>query len=230
MTWVTWAIIALMLVAILAGLLLIGRLPRAMWEPIGAALLFGLAGYAWQGAPGLRGEPRSASQTAPRFDEEMAKMRNSFGGQYGQTAQWLTLSDGYARQGRTQDAVAILSSALRAQPAEPMLWVGMGNALVSHGEGLISPSAEYSYEQAMRLDPKGAAAPYFYGLALATSGQFDAARKIWAALLERMPERAPLHAQLVDNLAKLDQLRAMQAGAVEGAAPPAGAATEMPAQ
>lgn len=209
----TWLAIALLLLVVVAGLALIGRLPRGLWEPVGAALLFGIAGYAWQGFPGQPGAPRSAAQSAAPFDEEMVRLRNSFGGQYGATMQWLTLSDGYARQGRTQDAVHVLTSGLRARPDDVALWVAMGNALVAHGEGLISPAAEYSYRQAMRLAPGNNAAPYFYGMALASSGQFDAARKQWAPLYARLPEKAPLHAQLEGNLARLDLLLRMQAGA-----------------
>lgn len=208
----SWVAILGLLAVVAAGLLVLGRLPRGLWEPVGAALLFGLAGYAWQGFPALPGAPRSAAQSAPRFDEEMVKLRNSFGGQYGATMQWLTLSDGYARQGNSEGAVHVLDSGLRARPDDAALWVAMGNALVAHGEGLISPAAEYSFGQAMRLAPQGSSAPYFYGLALASSGQFDAARKVWTPLYARLPEKAPLRAQLENNLAKLDTLLRLQAG------------------
>ncbi|TNE42165.1 MAG: cytochrome C biosynthesis protein [Sphingomonadales bacterium] len=208
----SWVIVALLLACIVAGLTLLGRLPRSLWELTGAALLLGIAGYAWQGSPGLAGAPRAAADTAPRFDEDLAKLRNSFGGQYGQTAQWLTLSDGLARQGKTREAVNVIASGLRAQPDDVALWVAMGNALVLHGDGFISPSAEYSYNQAMHLAPQSSAAPFFYGLALAQSGQYGPARKIWGALKDRVPEQSPLHAELEAYLARLDRILAGQQG------------------
>lgn len=209
----SWAVIALLLAAVAAGLILPGRLPRSLWELAGAALLFGLAGYAWQGSPGLAGAPRAAVETAPRFDEELAKLRDSFGGQYGQTGQWLILSDGLARRGKTQEAANVIAAGLRARPDDAALWVGMGNALVLHGGGFISPSAEYSYNQAMRLAPQSAAAPFFYGLALADSGQYAPARKIWSDLRDKVPAESPLHAELTSYLARLDRILAGQAEA-----------------
>ncbi len=207
-----WAIIALLLVVVAAGLVLLGRLPRGLWELVGAALLIGVAGYAWQGSPGLAGAPREAADTAPRFDEDLAKLRNSFGGQYGQTGQWLTLSDGFARRGKTKEAVNVIVAGLRTQPDDPALWVGLGNALVLHGDGFISPSAEYSYQRAMQLAPQGSAAPFFYGLALAQSGQYAPARKVWAALKDRVPPESPLHAELEADLARLDRILSGQEG------------------
>lgn len=208
----SWAFIALLLIVIVTGLVLLGRLPRGLWGLVGAALLFGLAGYAWQGRPGLRGEPRNAASTTPRFDEDLAKLRNSFGGAYGPTGQWLTLSDGLARQGKTKEAANVLGAALKSAPDDATLWVGMGNALLTHGDGLLSPAADYSYRQAMRVAPQASAGPFFYGLALASSGQFMAARKVWADLLARMPEKAPLHAQLRQDIGRLDALIERQAG------------------
>lgn len=202
----SWAFILLLLVIIIAAMLLVARFPRPLWTMLGAALLFGLAGYAWQGSPSQKGAPRDAAAARPAFDEDMAKLRNSFGGQYGETGQWLTLSDGLARQGKTKESVNVLISALRAQPNDAALWVAMGNALRLHGDGLLSPSADYSYRQAMKLAPEGSAAPFFYGLALAEAGEYGAARKIWAQLLARLPEQAPLHRELTANIAKLDIL------------------------
>lgn len=208
----SWAMIALLLAAVAAGLILLGRLSRGLWELVGAALLIGIADYAWQGSPGLPGAPRAAADTAPRFDEDLAKLRNSFGGQYGKTGQWLTLSDGLARHGKTQEAANVIVSGLRAQPDDAALWVGLGNALVLHGDGFISPSAEYSYQRAMQLAPKASAAPFFYGLALAQSGQYGPARRIWGDLKERVPGESPLHAELEADLARLDRILAGQAG------------------
>lgn len=208
----SWAFIALLLILLVAGLFLLGRLPRGLWGLVGAALLIGLAGYAWQGEAGLRGEPRHAATVRPRFDEDLAKLRNSFGGAYGEAGQWLTLSDGLARQGKTKEAANVLGAALRSAPQDATLWVGMGNALLSHGDGMLSPAADYSYRQAMRVAPEGAAGPFFYGLALASSGQFAQARRVWADLLAHVPEKAPLHAQLQADLRQLDGLIERQAG------------------
>lgn len=207
-----WALVALLLALVVTGLLL-ARLPRILWELVGAALLFGLAGYAWQGHPNLPGAPREVAQVGPRLDEGLARLRDSFGGRYGNAAQWITLSDGFARRGQTKDAANILVAGLRADPENADLWVALGNALILHGEGIVSPAADYCYRRAMQLAPRSSAAPYFYGLALAQSGQFAAARKVWGALVARVPPQSPLHAQLEAGLQQLDRILAGQASA-----------------
>ncbi len=205
-----WAIVMLLLTTVAVGLFLIGRLHRGLWGMAAAALLFAMAGYAWQGRPELRGDPRDPASLVRPFDEDLAKLRNAFGGSYGKAAPWLTMSDGFARQGRTGEAANVLLSGLRAAPDDPDLWVGLGNALVAHGGGMVSPSADYSYRRAMRVAPDKSSSPYFYGLALAQSGRYADARTIWSALAARVPEKSPLHAELQANLDQLDRILAGQ--------------------
>lgn len=207
-----WAPVLLLLLVVASGMILLGRLPRAIWGMTSAALLLGMAGYAWQGHPGLSGSPRDPAQASIRFNEDKAKLRNAFGGAYGTAAPWLTMSDGFARQGKTKEAANVLLSGLRAAPDDPNLWVGLGNALVEHNEGILSPAADYSYREAMRLAPDASAPAYFYGLALAEAGQYADARGIWGALDKRVPEKSPLHDMLTDNLALLDRIIAGQSG------------------
>ena len=58
--------------------LLIGRIPRSTREITAAALLLGLAGYAWQGHPGLAGAPRIIKDRADvQFDEKLAERRRN---------------------------------------------------------------------------------------------------------------------------------------------------------
>ena len=65
--------------AIIAFLVIMrfGRAPRATWEMIGAALFLGIAGYAWQGQPGLAGSPHAAEQpeASSASTDEMTKRR-----------------------------------------------------------------------------------------------------------------------------------------------------------
>ena len=116
------------------------------------------------------------------------------------------MSDGFARQGKTQDAVNVLVSGLRVEPRNADLWVAMGNALVAHSGGIVSPAAQYSYGQAMAYAPQSSAAPYFYGLALAQSGQYAEARKVWGDLAARVTAGTPLHQMLRADLAQLDRI------------------------
>lgn len=201
-----WIIAITLALLLLVAMLLVGRLPRTAWEMTAAALLLGLAGYAWQGNPALRGSPRNAEKAAVPFDEDLAKQRRGLADRYGPAAQWLVLSDGYGRRGQTKEAANVLLSGLKLTPGDANLWLGMGNALVAHGGGILSPGADYAYRQATRLDPDAPAPRYFYGMALAQAGQLQAARDQWAPLAARAPDDSEIKSQLVANIARIDAM------------------------
>jgi len=200
------------------GIMLGARLAiRDMAAPA-AALLLGLAGYAWLGHPGLPGHSVQAKASVT-FDERLAEKRRSIGERVGPAAKWLVMSDGLARQGNTQDAANVLLSGLRELPDDPNLWVGLGNALLAHAGGTLSPSADFAYRRALALEPEGISPNYFYGLALAQSGDFEQAVPIWTALAGRLPAQADLRAELERNLALLDRMIAAREAAKAGAQP-----------
>lgn len=193
----------------LGGLLLLGRIPRSAREVSAAALLLGLAGYAWQGNPGLAGAPRKAAAADGQdFDEELAEKRRGLAERFGPAAQWMMLSDGLARQGKTKEAANVLLSALRDRPDDANLWLGLGNALVAHGDGMLSPGAQFAYRRALAIDPEGPAPRYFYGLALAQAGQLQAARDLWAPLAARAPADSDVRKELEANIARIDAMLA----------------------
>lgn len=210
-----WLIAIGLAAGVLAGLVLVGRMARKGWEITAAALLLGLAGYAWQGNPGLPGAPRAAKDAtaAAPFDEELAQRRRGMAERYGPAGQWLVLSDGLGRQGKTKEAANVLLSGLRQTPDDPNLWLGLGNALMAHGGGVLSPSADYAFRRAVAIAPDAPAPRYFYGLALVRAGDYKQARGQWATLADGAPE-GPVKAQLRDAVARIDAMLA-------GDAPPA---------
>ena len=139
-----WIIAFGIAILAMAALCFIGRIPRVTREIVAAALLVGLAGYAWQGHPGLAGAPRQvAAEKEAQFDEKLAERRRSLAERYGPAGQWLIMSDSYGRRGLTKEAANILLSGLKQTPEDANLWLGMGNALVAHADGCLlytSPS------------------------------------------------------------------------------------------
>jgi cytochrome c-type biogenesis protein CcmH/NrfG len=199
----------------LVGLLLIGRIPRATRELAAAALLLGLAGYAWQGRPGQAGAPRAVAEAkGEAFDEKLAERRRGLAERFGPAAQWMMLSDGLARQGKTKEAANVLLSGLRDSPDDANLWLGLGNALVAHAGGALSPGAEFAYRRALALDEEGPAPRYFYGLALAQTGQLQTARALWAPLAANAPAGSQVKAELEANIARIDAMLSPTAPAV----------------
>lgn len=202
--------IALGLAAVsFVALLLIGRLPRSAREVTAAALLIGLAGYAWQGQPAQPGAPRQAADAkGSDFDEELAERRRGIAERYGPAAQWLMLSDGLARQGKSQEAANVLVSGLRSTPRDANLWIGLGNALVAHDGRAITPASRFAFEKALILDPASPAPRYFYGLAMARAGELQGARDMWAPLAAGAPKDSAIKAELEANIARIDAMLA----------------------
>ena len=223
----TWIFIILLGFAVFAGLVWLLKLPRAGWELVGAALLVGVAGYALQGHPSRPGAPKAPVETAETAGAELIKQRQAMGAGFGSGQQWLIVADGLSRRGQFGSAAQILRSAVRQNPRDPDLWVAMGNALVGHSDGFISPAAQFAFQRAATIAPAHPGPPFFMGLALAQSGRLAEARTIWAQLASQAPPGAPWKADLDERLVRLDALIAQQGGAA--AAPTAPAPAPAPA-
>lgn len=213
-----WAIMLLLSLAVAGGLWRYLARDMAALQFLGATLLLALAGYAWQGRPGLAGAPKPAPvRQALAADTGFADLRPDLMGRFNNAANWLTLAESYQRTGDTRSGVEIIQNALRRSPNNADLWVGLGNALVMHADGLMTPAAEIAFNQASRIAPDHPGPRFFYGLALAQGGRHDQAEQIWRQLLAAAPPSANWRDAIQQQIEALDQARA--AGRL---APPAG--------
>ena len=218
----TWALILLVAAAVFAMMAFVLKMPRAGWELSGAALFLGIAGYALQGHPGMPGAPKAPVENKRAADEALIKQRQQMGDNFAKGQSWLILADGLARQGQFGAAADVLRKGAEQFPEDADIWVSMGNALVGHSDGLITPSAQYAFQKAATIAPDHPGPPFFMGLALAQSGRLAEARAIWAELLERSPAQAPYRADLSERIQRIDSMLAMAGGsATAGAAVPA---------
>lgn len=180
-------IILLLLIGVSLGALRLFRVKGAALTASAAALLLGGAGYALQGSPDLPGAPAQAMEGSDVFP--LTQARHAFFGDFTPAESWLRISEALARHGNTEDAVGILQNAVKRYPGDAQLWIGLGNALVDHARGL-TPPAELAYRRAGEVSPGHPAAPFFYGLALARSGDREGAVKQWKAILAKAPPDA----------------------------------------
>jgi tetratricopeptide (TPR) repeat protein len=185
-----------------------GRMPKGGLELLGAALFLAVAGYAWQGSPGLPGKPTAAPEDAHVPDSDFAKERTKILGQFGADADILGAADAFHRQGLNLYAIGLIRGALERNPKSADLWVGLGNALVVHGAGMMSPAAQLAFERASAIAPDHPGPPFFMGLAYAQAGQLDRAQQVWQGLLERSPKDAPWRAEVEQRLSELQRMRA----------------------
>jgi cytochrome c-type biogenesis protein CcmH len=191
---------AVVLIALALGALWLLGLRGAMLQLAGAAVLFGAAGYAVQGHPGVPGSPRQANSRAAPIP--LTPLRHAFYGQFTPSEHWLVISESFARRGSTQDAAGVLRSAVREHPRDPQLWVGLGNALVDHA-GVMTPAAELAFTRAAELSPGHPAPLFFMGLALARSGDGAGAVALWRSILADAPANASWRPIVEDAIAAL---------------------------
>lgn len=206
-----WVLILLLGSAVLLGLWKFARLDRAALQYLAAALLIAMAGYAWQGRPGLIGRPLPPPVRGEVPDSEFAGARGDLLGQFDNAARWLTIADSYHRHGDTQNAAGVIRAGLRQHPRDPDLWVGLGNALVIHADGMMTPAAELAFQRATQIAPQHPGPKFFYGLALAQGGKLDEAERIWRALLADAPADASWRPMVEERLLMVEQARGVPA-------------------
>jgi cytochrome c-type biogenesis protein CcmH/NrfG len=208
-----WLILLLLAAALFAALWRFARIEKGALQLLAAGLLLAMAGYAWQGRPGLVGAPVPPPERQRLPDTAFAETRHAILGRFDTADRWLTIADSYHRSGKTQDAVGVMRSAIRIYPRSPDLWIGLGNALVVHGGGM-SPAAELAFRRADEIAPNNPATGFFYGLALAQSGRLEEAERVWRAILLRIPAQVSWRPMVEERLAVIDELRRI------GALPP----------
>lgn len=180
-------VVLVLLIALSLGALWLLGVRGAAVTASAAALLLGGAGYALQGSPGLPGAP--AQDTEARDVFPLTQARHAFFGEFTFAEPWLRISEALARDGKGEDSVGVLQNAVKRYPGDPQLWIGLGNALVDHARGM-TPAAELAYGRAEAAAPGHPAAPFFYGLALARSGDRGGALKLWKDILAKAPPNA----------------------------------------
>jgi len=203
-----WAVMILLTLFAGGGLYFHVRADKGALQFTAAALMLALAGYAWQGRPGEPGAPKAAPGRQALPDSDFANAREDMLGRFDQAAAWLNMADSFQRRGDTQSAAELLQGAVQRTPNNPDLWVGLGNALVVHGGGLMSPAAQLAFDRAARLAPGHPGPRFFYGLALAQGGNYDGAERIWRELLATAPPQAEYRRIVEQRLEALAQARA----------------------
>ena len=150
--------------------------------------------------------------TAARADEKgdgwalVEARKRILGVEDQQGAQGLILADAMMRKGQYANAADALHSFLRDNPDSVEGWTALGNALVEHAEGTLSPAALYAFNKAEEADPDTLAPGFFIGATYIRQGELIEGREIWARTLDLAPADAPWRDQLQARLDELDML------------------------
>ena len=126
----------------------------------------------------------------------------------------LLIADALARRGQFANAAALLSSATQENPRDAEAWLALGNVLVEHADGSLTPAALFAYRHAREAAPGSPAPGFFLGLALVRQGALVEARGVWAEALAGSDADDAARPLMAERLARLDTLLT-QAGVPE---------------
>lgn len=176
------------------------------------SIAVGLGGYALQGHPKLASSPTLPREKQYSGDTSFARERSALLENLGDIGGWLSFADAMQRAGMTRQSVEAMTVATRAFPKSPDLWVGLGNALVVHGDGFVSPAARLAFDHAGRLAPDHPGPSYFLGMAWLQAGNPAEAEAEWQALRDRSRDDAPWVADLERKIKAAQAMRAAGVG------------------
>lgn len=205
-----WLILALLLLVVFA-LLVAARVAKPLWGFVGAALMLGAAGYAWQGRPSLSGVPRVAERSVQAPDIAADDLRDAIWGRFTFDYAYAVAADGLARAGATRAAANAVLGGLQSAPHSGRLWTRLGTAILAHDGGqVLSPAARAAFLRGIAAAPDHPGPYFYYGMALIQTGDLPGAKRAWRAALARAPRNASYREDFALRLVLLDRLMAMR--------------------
>jgi len=179
-----WVAIGVFALAVLLGLIILGRLPRRTWEITAAVIVLGLTGYALQGNPALSGAPAQAAPKRAAVGEELINMHADMSPVFNVSRQWTITSDALARSGKYPLAMAYMQSGLKRHPKNAELWSALGLYAMLASDGQMSKPAEFAFARARKFNAKHPAPDYFEGLSALFEGRVLETLQKWPNALE----------------------------------------------
>jgi tetratricopeptide (TPR) repeat protein len=178
---------------------------RTLWSLVGAALMLGAAGYAWQQHAALPEHLAASDAVGVMVAPEIVDLRGALLGRFTGDGAYLMASDALMRSGSRGSGANVVLLGLNHYPRSLTLWTGLGTALAQH-DGTLSPAARLAFDQATRLAPEHPAPPFFEGLAYVQEGDYRTARRYWARALALSPTGASYRRDIALRLAALDMV------------------------
>lgn len=203
-------VILLALGVLLAGAFRLLGVARRLWVFVGAFLMLGASGYAWQGMKTLSGHPVAADADPIAIDPGLVAFRDAILAPSREDGLALAGADVRLGDGNPRAAIDGLLREIARRPTDATLWTGLGYALALH-DGAVSPAAKFAFTRAVRLAPGTPGPSSFIGLAYLEAGDAAAARPALVYALSMTPPGAPYRRDIAERIAAIDQFMAMAA-------------------
>jgi len=188
-----------------AAIAFVFNVPRKAWALVLTALVLGLAGYASQASPDLKGAPGKPPALQGEEGAAVVDMRKDLVGPNERSGNpLLVTADAYVRRGDYAVAGTLLRTIVHDNPNDSEAWLALGNALTFQADGMLTPASQLAYRRASQLAPDSPGTAFFVGWSLIRQGKLLEGRQLWAGKLEEMPPGAPGRDALAQRLANLD--------------------------
>lgn len=209
MGWLWLAVIGVAAFALLWW----GGISRTLGTFTAAALLVGGAGYALQNNASLPGSPARPDARQIAIDPDMVAFRTAIMPGVADDTAILAAADDRMEQGDTAGAALLIMQAIDRRPDDAALWTGLGNVLMAHGGGTMSPAARLAFSRALRVGPDQPGPRFFLGMAYVQGDDFAAAKREWLKALALSPSQAPYRLIIAERLVLIDRFIAMKEAA-----------------
>lgn len=206
-----WVILAVLAFASLAGLIVIGRLSRGLWQVAAAAIVLAMTGYALQGRPSLSASPAKPIEAKNTAADALLTMRAEMDQSFGVAKRYLVTADSFSRSGDYKLSASYIQSGLREYPRDADLWTALGLQLMLASEGQMSPPAKLAFDKARVNWPQHPGPDYFQGLSDLFAGNVPSAISHWELALAKGTPKAKWRPRLESQLAALRQLEKRRA-------------------
>ena len=177
-----------------------------------AAPLLAVGLYLLSGAPGASDQPyaRRLADWEKHVDnltppEWAALVRHAVGRAPPTAKALVVLAEAEANAGDAMAATTALRRAVGLEPDRADLWVALGMAFITEGDGEIGADARVAFSNALRLDPASPPARYFLARADIADGKVAQGLAGWRALLASVPAGDPLGAGLSRDIAAVEK-------------------------
>lgn len=163
--------------------------------------------YLRLGSPQLPDVPLASRTTAPAalasLDQLVGQVQTHLEKNPTDGRGWGVLAPVLDRLGRFDDAAQAYRNAIKYDGDTAARRAGLGEALASAANGVVTANAKAEFERAVALDANEVKARYFLGLAAEQDGNGKQAASIWQPLLDKAPLDAPWRPVVAAALARV---------------------------
>jgi cytochrome c-type biogenesis protein CcmH len=169
--------------------------------------ILGWSAYSVLGSPNLpdqRLEARLAKNPAESsLDELVARAELHLRQNPEDGHGWDVLAPIYLRLGRNEDAVVAFRNAIRLDGTSAAREGGLGEALVSSAQGVVTADAQAAFERALAIEPDDARSRFFLALGYSQEGRDGEAKALWEKMRTDLPANSPWRGAAEQEIARL---------------------------